>query len=546
MARLCGSSLLALLAGVALCFVVWGCGDDDHDQLTWLRVAKDQEAFSGRFRPTGRDVEMRAVTVTAGGRLVAGGTDGEEAAFWTSDDGYSWARVDEAGVEFSQHESQRVNGLVAHESMVLAVGEGVVPECDDDGDPLFWYSPDAGDTWSPVPFDFNEHCVPGQAFTRDVALSASPTGTGVVATAVGRATLNGQPRGGVWQSEVGTITVGAFERQVFFPFGPLRAVGGSPASEKVITVLERNHALGDQFAISDAGSGAWSAIVCDKPWSPATGGFQSDTQCPQHRAARSLGVRVVEGSTGPALAVGISGRGGNAIVEGNELVEGFIVNNDGINPNAAVVYLEEKDQTFGFGRGDEANPMDDAVAGWAQSDAPRYVTISQASNDLGTTFGQNAGEIFGGEGSQTIHDAVVHNGIITAVGSDTFPNKSSAAAVWRGERDPAEPEVPEIGPESTAAACTAILEYYDDGTAYIDANESALAEGDETVSGEALAAIRELREELVSELGDVALDLEDREAVDAFAELVEGENVGSELTYASELATQAATFFRKC
>ena len=111
------------------------------DGMTWTRVPQDKAVFGGA------DVQgMNAVTAWEAG-LVAVGYDRSggafEAAVWISPDGSTWARVPRDRAVFGGLGAQRMNGVVARASGLVAVGHrlamvGWVPR---DSDAAVWVAP---------------------------------------------------------------------------------------------------------------------------------------------------------------------------------------------------------------------------------------------------------------------------------------------------------------------------------------------------------------------------------------------------------------------
>jgi hypothetical protein len=130
------------------------------DGFTWSRVPYDEAVFGG---PSNQSM----VSVTAGGPgLVAVGWDDTNAAVWTSVDGITWSRV--------PHD-ESVFGFVGRPSMVsvTAGGPGLVAVGSDDSDAAVWTSVD-GITWSRVPHDQPVFGEPGML--RMTAVTATNSG----------------------------------------------------------------------------------------------------------------------------------------------------------------------------------------------------------------------------------------------------------------------------------------------------------------------------------------------------------------------------------
>jgi hypothetical protein len=127
------------------------------DGFTWTRVPHDESVFGGVE-------EQHMLSVTAGGPgLVAVGSDGHldaeddlmdpfanDAAVWTSTNGFAWTRVAHDEAVFGGDGGQRMLSVTVGGPGLVAVGS-------EDGDPTgsdaaVWISDD-GVTWSRVPHD---------------------------------------------------------------------------------------------------------------------------------------------------------------------------------------------------------------------------------------------------------------------------------------------------------------------------------------------------------------------------------------------------------
>jgi hypothetical protein len=127
------------------------------DGFTWSRVPHDESAFGGSG-------EQRMVSVAAGGPgLVAvGSVTGEhqtgpyektDAAVWTSPDGFTWSRVPHDAAVFATSGDlgdmhEQMLGVIAGGPGLVAVGTDAGDQCGSDS--AVWTSPD-GFTWSRVP-----------------------------------------------------------------------------------------------------------------------------------------------------------------------------------------------------------------------------------------------------------------------------------------------------------------------------------------------------------------------------------------------------------
>jgi hypothetical protein len=93
------------------------------DGITWSRVHDDEAVFGGE-----RDQVMVSVTVGGPG-LVAVGSDGsggdEDAAVWTSPDGFTWSRVPHDEAVFGGEGDQVILSVTIGGPGLAAVGREV-------------------------------------------------------------------------------------------------------------------------------------------------------------------------------------------------------------------------------------------------------------------------------------------------------------------------------------------------------------------------------------------------------------------------------------
>jgi len=129
-------------------------GDEDAavwtsvDGFTWSRVAHDEDAFGG-----GGDQVMNAVAFGNGLFVAVGQASmGDEpgAAVWVSSDGLAWSRIVGTGTVFGDGVTPtEMNAVVVGDSGFVAVGRAEKPPGQG---PAMWTSPD-GLEWSRVPDD---------------------------------------------------------------------------------------------------------------------------------------------------------------------------------------------------------------------------------------------------------------------------------------------------------------------------------------------------------------------------------------------------------
>lgn len=185
--------------GPGLVAVGWVIGSDGPDAavwtsvdgLWWSRVAHDTEVFGGPGR-------QAMTSVTAGGPgLVAVGSDDQGgdtdvAAVWTSTDGRSWSRVPHDETVFAGPNGLRANSVTASGLGLFVVGFEYGQDLSQPITGAVWSSPD-GDDWQRLPAD--AEAVFAEAFLGDVV----PYGSGLIA-------VGGTPsdlKGGVWESPDG-------------------------------------------------------------------------------------------------------------------------------------------------------------------------------------------------------------------------------------------------------------------------------------------------------------------------------------------------------
>ena len=121
------------------------------DGITWSRVPHNKEIFGGEdSRQMQTDGAGRKAMngVTAGGPgLVAVGSDGFDAAVWTSPDGVTWSRVPHDESVFGGATTQSMWSVTVASPGLVAVGGD---SSGDDVAAAVWTSPD-GVNWSRVP-----------------------------------------------------------------------------------------------------------------------------------------------------------------------------------------------------------------------------------------------------------------------------------------------------------------------------------------------------------------------------------------------------------
>jgi hypothetical protein len=166
------------------------------DGYTWTRVPDDEAVFGGDSYQL-----MYAVTEAASG-LVAVGYDGpphaRNAAVWTSPDGYTWTRVPD---DQSALEGGVMRSVIAADPGLVAVGQSDWLDGDPSSatgatirhDAAVWTSPD-GLTWTRIPDDEAVFAGSGEQRMRSVAVG----GSGLVAA--GAEYSDGEWHAAVWTS----------------------------------------------------------------------------------------------------------------------------------------------------------------------------------------------------------------------------------------------------------------------------------------------------------------------------------------------------------
>jgi hypothetical protein len=117
------------------------------DGLSWDRVPHDAAIFGGPGN------QAMSAVAPGGPGLIAGGYDDAtasdmDAAVWTSPDGLLWARIPHDEVTFGGSGDQWVAGLAVLGDEIVAAGGGAAPG----GAAAVWTSPD-GALWSLLPYD---------------------------------------------------------------------------------------------------------------------------------------------------------------------------------------------------------------------------------------------------------------------------------------------------------------------------------------------------------------------------------------------------------
>jgi hypothetical protein len=162
------------------------------DGVTWARVFQSDNELGGSG-------SQHMYSVTAGGLgFVAVGSEwsggDEDAAVWTSPDGFTWTRVPHDESVFGGEGGQCMNSVAAGGPGLVVVGHEV--QDPENWDAAVWISPD-GLTWTRVPHDDAVFGGPGMRSMRSVAVG----GPGLVA--VGWDTPDGDSNAAVWTSPDG-------------------------------------------------------------------------------------------------------------------------------------------------------------------------------------------------------------------------------------------------------------------------------------------------------------------------------------------------------
>ena len=161
----------------------------DFRGVTWTSTDRQRWAL-GEVRPGQADTFVLAIAAS-GGRWVAVGRHGGEAAAWSSTDGSVWQPGEAAGDGFLEPPETRMTTVIATSSGLIAGGwAGLITQ---DGRPRFWTSVD-GTAWTRRADD------PGLADGRVASIVAGPGGYVAIGTtgAVGRASGSA-----VWRSTDG-------------------------------------------------------------------------------------------------------------------------------------------------------------------------------------------------------------------------------------------------------------------------------------------------------------------------------------------------------
>ena len=159
------------LAAVAAAIVVAAgvvVADDPFSSHQWSRLPRDEaELGLAGFQTVG--------DVTVGGpALVAVGSDGSDAAVWSSVDGLTWLRVDDIEEVFGGIASQVMSSVAVGRTGLVAVG---VDGSEGDSDAAVWTSVD-GLTWSRVGHDEEVFGGEGDQVMSSVAVGGPGTGGG--------------------------------------------------------------------------------------------------------------------------------------------------------------------------------------------------------------------------------------------------------------------------------------------------------------------------------------------------------------------------------
>jgi len=169
------------------------------DGSIWSRVPHDEAAFGSSLITSAGGGDKSMASVTSGGPgLVAVGSDGRDAAVWTSVDGIIWSRVpDDEGVFGGDRRRRRtMSSVIVGGPGLVAVGDdGIFSAVSGDSlDAVVWTSVD-GMTWSRVPSD---ESVFGDADLQTMN-SVTVGGSGLVAVGAARSGDDGDAA--VWVTE---------------------------------------------------------------------------------------------------------------------------------------------------------------------------------------------------------------------------------------------------------------------------------------------------------------------------------------------------------
>ena len=557
---------------------IGACGNPPvYPEGTWERVFKDAESFGGRFRDPGRDIGMTAVTVvsgaTSGGpsRLIAVGYDRKKAAVWVSDDGYDWRRIAENAGEFSgaNDAARRMNTVTSIGSYVVAAGEGMISACDQDGEPMFWSSNDRGETWQRATYDTNSMCVPGRGAVLDIAADATASKLIAVGTA-GFETATDRV-GAIWEADMqrGFVEAGAWTRD------PVRGTVRGVVELHAVLVSQHRVIAGTGVAYYPGGTPTLvSYIDVDGTWRPIpcvrhlNGGYIARTPvgCPR------TGFSVTTDSAGNFLHTAAAGIGSRPAPAGgvyDELL--YTVGNEWfVDWDGGLV--ARFDCTSGayrspYGTCPPGDPDFAPYGGWsstggvvgsdclspATTTATRYCQLTTVvtlptkwdyrwnSATMGTdgadavvfkrypggtslqgwerAGASNAADAaaLGGEGTQVITDSVAYgDNTLIMVGTDQWPGKSRAPAVWRFGLDQTKrPEVRQISGAGAQQVCGLIFDYLNQVIAVVVANDAALTSGDPLALMSVENAVQTLAQRLATEVKGVPLDITMREATDS-------------------------------
>jgi tRNA A-37 threonylcarbamoyl transferase component Bud32 len=265
----------------------WG-----NDAAAW-RSADGKEWLRSSSGDLGGEAEQRIETVIEfDGRLIAGGSDGQRAQVWVSDDGgASWSRTDAAGLQGPG--GQAVYGFVVSGSKLLAVGTSGI---EDELDAAVWSSTD-GIEWTPVEAPAFE--APGN----QQIWAAWSLGARVVA--VGSTTeLGVGTDAAVWILAAGDWTrvpPEMFDEQSGHEV--MRAVGTAPGGSPLVAVgCEDEPYACDQRQSTQSDAAVWTSDDGGSTWSPValTGpGFVGEGAQVMRALVTSASSLVVVGNRGP-------------------------------------------------------------------------------------------------------------------------------------------------------------------------------------------------------------------------------------------------------
>jgi hypothetical protein len=173
---------IGLVAQAALC--LHGARWTSTDGTTWSRLIPGSAATDVFATSQGKPARMNAVTAGGPG-LVAVGTDGSNAAVWTSVDGMSWSRVPHEDAIFGGEADQEIKSVALADVGLVAVGT--------DGSRAAVWASTGGRSWVRVPDS-------GRQSGGDAESIESLTSGGPGVVAVGADRVRGSFRAAVWTS----------------------------------------------------------------------------------------------------------------------------------------------------------------------------------------------------------------------------------------------------------------------------------------------------------------------------------------------------------